>query len=90
MQQAKQTKVDLIIINAAAFTHSSIALRDALAAIAIPFIEVHLSNVYTRENFRHHSYLSEIALGVISGFGQHSYSLALTAANDYLQSNHPC
>lgn len=72
-------KINYIIINAAAFSHTSIALRDALAATAIPFVEVHLSNVYAREEFRHHSYLSAIALGVISGFGPQSYYLALHA-----------
>ncbi len=69
-----------ILINPAAFTHTGIALRDALAAIAIPFIEVHLSNVHAREAFRHHSYFSDLAVGVIAGFGADSYQLALTAA----------
>lgn len=69
-----------ILINPAAFTHSSVALRDALAAVSIPFIEVHLSNVHAREPFRRHSYLSDIAVGVISGFGADSYRLALEAA----------
>lgn len=69
-----------ILINPAAFTHSSVALRDALAAISIPFVEVHLSNVHAREPFRRHSYLSDLALGVISGFGADSYRLALDAA----------
>lgn len=71
---------DFIIINPAAFTHSSVALRDALAGVAIPFIEVHLSNVHAREPFRHHSYLSDIAVGVICGLGPMSYQLALQAA----------
>lgn len=71
---------DFIIINPAAFTHSSVALRDALAAVAIPFIEVHLSNVHAREPFRHHSYLSDMAVGVICGLGPMSYQLALEAA----------
>lgn len=69
-----------ILINPAAFTHSSVALRDALAAVSIPFIEVHLSNVHAREPFRRHSYLSDLAVGVISGFGADSYRLALEAA----------
>ena len=69
-----------ILFNPGAFTHTSIALRDALAAVAIPFIEVHLSNVHAREPFRQHSYLSDIAIGVICGFGSDSYRLALEAA----------
>ncbi len=71
---------DFIIINPAAFTHSSVALRDALAGVAIPFIEVHLSNVHARESFRHQSYLSDLAVGVICGLGPMSYQLALQAA----------
>lgn len=72
--------VDFIIFNPAAFTHTSVALRDTLLAVAIPFIEVHLSNVYAREPFRHHSYFSDIAVGVISGLGAQGYYLALQAA----------
>ena len=72
--------VDFIIINPAAFTHTSVALRDALAAVKIPFIEVHLSNVYAREPFRHHSYFSDIAVGVISGLGGLGYASALSYA----------
>lgn len=72
--------VAFIVINPAAFTHTSVALRDALLGVAIPFIEVHLSNVHARESFRHHSYLSDIAVGVISGLGAMSYQLALRAA----------
>jgi len=70
---------DGFIINAAAYTHTSIAIRDAALSISLPFIEVHLSNVYKRESFRHKSYLADIALGVISGFGYLSYTLALEA-----------
>ena len=80
IQQARNENVALILINPAAFTHTSIALRDALAAVAIPFIEVHLSNVHAREAFRRHSYLSDLAIGVIGGFGSDSYRLALEAA----------
>lgn len=77
---AYRQKVDFILINPAAFTHTSIALRDALAGVKIPFIEVHLSNVFAREPFRHHSYLSGIARGVICGLGIDGYLLALEAA----------
>ncbi|HEV2540030.1 MAG TPA: type II 3-dehydroquinate dehydratase [Frateuria sp.] len=80
VQQARAEGIDWILINPAAFTHTSIALRDALAAVAIPFIEVHLSNVHAREPFRRHSYLSDLAVGVICGFGGDSYALALDAA----------
>ena len=72
--------VDYIIINPAAFTHTSVALRDALLAVSVPFIEVHLSNVHARETFRHHSYLSDIAVGVICGLGADGYSWALQTA----------
>ncbi|WP_029686259.1 type II 3-dehydroquinate dehydratase [Tatumella saanichensis] len=72
--------VDYIIINPAAFTHTSVALRDALLAVSIPFIEVHLTNVHAREAFRHHSYLSDIAAGVICGFGPDGYQWALHTA----------
>lgn len=74
--------IDFIIINPAAFTHTSVALRDALAAVAIPFIEIHLSNVHARETFRHKSYFSDLAEGVISGLGPRGYLLALQAAID--------
>lgn len=75
-----RNNVDFIIINPAAFTHTSVAIRDALAAVEVPFIEVHLSNVHAREPFRQHSYLSDIALGMISGLGAQGYELALQAA----------
>ena len=77
IQSLAKQDIGFIIINPAAFTHTSVAMRDALAAVKIPFIEVHLSNVYAREAFRHHSYFSDIATGVISGFGAESYTLAL-------------
>lgn len=80
IQAARSEGVDFIIINPAAFTHTSVALRDALLAVAIPFIEVHLSNVHRREAFRHHSYFSDIADGVIVGLGADGYRLALDAA----------
>lgn len=87
IQQGKSQGVDFIVINAAAFTHTSVAIRDALLAVAIPFIEVHISNVYARESFRHRSYLSDIALGVICGLGVQGYQFAVQAADHYLQ-NH--
>ncbi len=80
IHQARNDGTGFIIINPAAFTHTSVALRDALAAVEIPFIEVHLSNVHAREPFRRHSYLSDIASGVISGLGAKGYELALEAA----------
>lgn len=80
IHDARREGVDFIIINPAAFTHTSVALRDALLGVDIPFIEVHLSNVHKRETFRHHSYFSDVAQGVICGFGSTSYELALQAA----------
>lgn len=77
---AREDGTVFILINPAAFTHTSVALRDALAAVAIPFIELHLSNPHAREPFRHHSYLSDLAVGVVAGFGADSYRLALDAA----------
>jgi 3-dehydroquinate dehydratase-2 len=85
VQKAKQDGVDFIIINPGAFTHTSVALRDALAGVAIPFTEVHLSNIHQREEFRKHSYLSDIATGVICGLGAIGYELALQAAIARLQ-----
>jgi len=80
IQKAKQEGIDFSIINPGAFTHTSVALRDVLAGVAIPFIEVHLSNIHQREEFRKHSYLSDIATGVICGLGALGYELAMTAA----------
>jgi 3-dehydroquinate dehydratase-2 len=80
VQRARADGVDFILINPAAFTHTSVALRDALAAVAIPFIEIHLSNPHAREPFRHVSYFTDLAVGVIAGFGPLGYGLALTAA----------
>ena len=80
VQNAANQQVDFIIINPAGFTHTSVALRDALAATNIAFIEVHLSNIYRREDFRRHSYFSDIAVGIISGLGAQGYELALQAA----------
>lgn len=80
IHEARQEGVDFIIINPAAFTHTSVALRDALLGVKIPFIEVHLSNVHAREPFRHHSYFSDVAVGVICGLGSQGYDLALQAA----------
>lgn len=82
---AAHGKIDFIIINPAAFTHTSVALRDALLGVAIPFIEVHLSNVHAREPFRHHSYLSDKAEGVICGLGAQGYEFALSAVINKLQ-----
>ena len=80
IQAAKPDEIAFIIINPGAFTHTSIALRDAFLAVGIPFIEIHLSNVFAREAFRHHSYLSDIAVGCIFGLGPIGYELALQAA----------
>jgi 3-dehydroquinate dehydratase-2 len=80
IHEAKSEGIDFIIINPAAFTHTSVAIRDALLGVAIPFIEVHLSNVHARENFRKHSYFSDIAVGCITGLGPQGYTLALQAA----------
>ena len=84
VHEARNEEVDFIIINPGAFTHTSIALRDALASVQIPFIECHLSNIHARESFRHNSYLSDIAVGVLCGFGPKSYELALDAALERL------
>jgi 3-dehydroquinate dehydratase-2 len=87
LHQAAQEGVSMVIINPGAFTHTSVALRDGLLGVALPFIEVHLSNVHAREAFRRHSYLSDVAIGVITGFGIHSYLLAIDAAVARLDGN---
>lgn len=87
VQAAAAEGIEFIILNPAGYTHTSVALRDALAAVAIPFIEVHLSNIHARESFRHHSYFSEIAVGVICGLGAQGYELALDAALARLRSS---
>lgn len=84
VQQAATDKVDFILLNPGAFTHTSIAIRDALLAVDIPFIEVHLSNVFAREGFRHSSYFSDIAAGCIFGLGVYGYEIALRAASRLL------
>jgi 3-dehydroquinate dehydratase-2 len=83
IQQAGTEGVDFILINPAAYTHTSVAIRDALAAVRIPFIEIHISNIHAREAFRRRSYLSDLAVGVVSGLGARGYGLALTYALDY-------
>ncbi|MBK1693234.1 type II 3-dehydroquinate dehydratase [Chromatium weissei] len=88
IHRAPLENVRFILFNPAAFTHTSVALRDALLAVALPFIEVHLSNVHARESFRAHSYFSDIAVGVISGLGAEGYALALRAALTRLTQNH--
>ena len=85
VQAARREGVDFILINPAAFTHTSVALRDALAAVAIPFIEIHLSNTHAREDFRQRSYFSDLAQGVICGLGAQGYELGLQAALSQLE-----
>ena len=84
IREFQQEAVQFIVFNPGAYTHTSIALRDALLGVNLPFIEVHLSNVFAREAFRQDSYLSDIAVGVISGLGAQGYSLAIQAANTYI------
>jgi 3-dehydroquinate dehydratase-2 len=86
VHRARQENIDFILLNPAAFTHTSVALRDALTGVDIPFIELHLSNVHAREPFRAHSYFTDVARGVIAGFGADSYVLALDAALTQLDS----
>ena len=85
IQQAK-TQFDGIVINPAGYTHTSVAIRDAIAAVGIPTVEVHLTNIYKREEFRHHSYIAGVALGKISGFGPAGYVLGLRALTEHLKS----
>ncbi|MEE8094528.1 MAG: type II 3-dehydroquinate dehydratase [Gammaproteobacteria bacterium] len=84
IHEAREENIELILFNPAAFTHTSIALRDALLAVGIPFIEIHLSNVAAREDFRQQSFFSDIAIGTVAGFGVTSYELALIAAERHL------
>jgi len=84
IQEARR-RYDAIIINPAAYTHTSVAIRDAVAGVGLPTVEVHLSNIYRREDFRHHSYIAGVAIGQISGFGPAGYLLALRAAIDHLK-----
>ena len=84
VQKAAKDKVDFIIINPGAFTHTSVALRDAFLAVDIPFIELHLSNTFAREEFRHNSYFSDIAQACLFGLGAYGYELAIHAASEYL------
>lgn len=85
VHQAGKNGVRFLLINPAAFTHTSVALRDAVSGVDIPFIEIHLSNIHARESFREHSYFSDIAVGVISGLGAFGYELALQAATEHLK-----
>ena len=87
--QAARGSIDFMLINPAAFTHTSVAIRDALAAVAIPFIEVHLSNPHAREPFRHTSYFTDLAVGIVAGFGPLGYGLALAAAIRRLDTSSP-
>ena len=82
--QSAGSRLDGLLVNAAAYTHTSVAIRDALQAVELPFVEVHLTNVHAREPFRHHSYLSDIAVGIVSGFGAESYLLALEGLASFL------
>ena len=85
LQNAVDDGVEFIVFNPAAYTHTSVAIRDAILAAGIPFIEVHLSNIFQREEFRHHSYFSDVAMGVVCGLGAQGYELALTAAISHLE-----
>jgi len=87
IHDAAQNNVQFLLINPGAFTHTSLAIRDAVLAVNLPFIEIHISNVHAREEFRRHSYFSDIALGTITGLGAQGYELALQAAHHYLESH---
>jgi 3-dehydroquinate dehydratase-2 len=87
IQQAPEADVEYIVINPAAFTHTSVAIRDALLSVKIPFVEVHISNVHARESFRHHSYFSDIASGVIVGLGPAGYNYAMQTAIAHIQND---
>ncbi len=89
VQQAGLGNTDIAIVNPAAYTHTSVALRDAFLGVSLPFIEIHLSNIYKREAFRHHSYFSDIAVGTIAGFGAAGYTMALDAAVNYCKEQLP-
>ncbi|MEW6682201.1 MAG: type II 3-dehydroquinate dehydratase [Nitrospirota bacterium] len=86
--QGARDRFDALVINAAAYTHTSVAVRDAIVAAGVPTVDVHLSNIHAREPFRHHSYVAEVAVGQISGFGAHSYVLGIEAAIRHVQSRH--
>jgi 3-dehydroquinate dehydratase-2 len=86
--QQRGPQADILLLNPAAYTHTSVAIRDAILAVNIPVIEVHLSHVYQREAFRHHSYITDIAVGQVVGFGPYSYVLALQAASEWLRRDH--
>jgi 3-dehydroquinate dehydratase-2 len=87
VQAAKGEGVQIVILNPAGYSHTSVALRDVFLGVAMPVIEVHISNIYAREAFRHHSYFSDIAVGTLAGFGTSGYSMAMTAANTFIKNN---